>query len=301
VRPDDTVFLLGVDRTRAKWDVSLLGPNVYQLQGQTAGHALLGLLNQRHGGLVVAGSAIPDLTLAETIRRIRAKPETRAVSILAVTSQDANELPGANVVLPPTMGAATLEAWIAKLKAVPPRVKLYAEVRGDTIDRRPFRGVSRNISATGMRVVSADQVDEGHDLDLWLDLPGSNGLEVLGRVVRHENGTPGVEGSYGIEFLYVPTQTQQAISRVLAGDGAPVRILRGRTWICELLHPSPRGRHWEVEVRRAKGPEQPRERFLTVSGSGPDEALDKARDVARAWMLASGSPSEDTPPPSSSS
>jgi hypothetical protein len=296
---DDTVFLLGVDSNNVNWDLTLLGANVYPLQGRRTGHALLGLLSQCRGALVIAGPAIPDMSLAETVRRIRVNPETRHASIVAWSSLPVAELPGANVVLPPTTDTLTLERWIAKLRAVPPRAKLFVDVRGDTVDREPFQGVSRNISATGMRVVSDQAVEEGKDLELSLDLPRAAGASVLGRVVRQETGTGAVANrGYGIEFLYVPPATQEAISRIIAGHDLPARILRGKSWICELLHPTPRGPHWEVEVRRARGAELARERFITVAGATPADALDRARDVTRAWMRDSG-PAEDVTPSSS--
>src|SRR5438045_1413461 len=123
-------FVLGIDPARLRPVLPLLGPDVCFLQGRTAGHNLLEQLDHQHGGIVVLGPSIPDLTLAETIKRIREKPETRRVSVLALSSREAAELPGANVVLPANADVAELAAWISKLSSVPPRVAIHARVSG---------------------------------------------------------------------------------------------------------------------------------------------------------------------------
>jgi CheY-like chemotaxis protein len=287
-------FVLGVDPARLRPVLPLLGRDVAFFQGRTAGHNLLEQLDQRAGGLVVLGPSIPDLTLAETIKRIRQKPETRHVSILALSSRELSELPGANVVLPAKIDVATLAAWISKLSSVPPRVPLHAKVSGRTSEHGArFCGVSQDISLAGMRVVCDDELPFGENLDLWLELASAPSAIALGRVVRRDPEAPRSHG-YGVEFLYVPPATQEAIERIVEGTDAPVHVLRGRTWICEILRPLPQGDEWEVEVLRARTPEQARERFLSVSGATAEEALEKAREVARAWMQAVGADNVST-------
>ena len=278
-------FVVGIDPARLRPVLPLLGPDVSFVQGRTAGHSLLEQLDHRNGGLVLLGPSIPDLTLAETIKRIRQKAETRHVSLLALSSREAAELPGANVVLPVNADVATLAGWITKLADVPPRVALHARVCGRSAERGArFEGVSQDISLAGLRVVSEDELPFGEDLDLWLELGAAPAAIALGRVVRRDPAAARAHG-YGVEFLYVPPATQSAIERLVEGSDVPVHVLRGRAWICEILRPVAHADEWQVEVRRARSADLPRERFLRVSGESADEAMDKARDVARAWIL----------------
>jgi hypothetical protein len=274
-------FVLGVDPARLRPVLPLLGPDVCFLQGDAAGHALLRRLDHSMGGLVVVGPNVHDLTLAETIKRIRARPETRQVSILALSSREASDLPGANIVLPLATDVATLSAWINKLSRVPPRVKVQARVSGRAAGGTVFHGVSQDISLAGMRLVTADAVPAATDLDLWIELLSGQTLVALGRVIRAEIG------AYGIEFLCLPPDTQELIDQLVDGAETPLHIVRSPSWICEILRPTVHGEQWQSEVRRARTAGDARERFLTVVGGSAEEAVEKAREVARAWIVAS--------------
>jgi hypothetical protein len=286
-------FVLGIDPARLRPVLPLLGPDVSFIQGRTAGHDLLQQLDHRCGGLVLLGPSIPDLTLAETIKRIRQHENTKHVSVLALSSRQAAELPGANVVLAANADVTALASWIAKLSAVPPRVSVHARVRGRSAERGArFEGVSRDISVAGLRVISEDELPFGEDLDLWLELASAPSAVALGRVVRRHPAESSAHG-YGLEFLYVPPATEAAIARLVEGSDVPVHVLRGRSWICEILRPRACDDEWQVEVRRARSADEPRERFLNVSGPSADEALEKAREVARAWILTTSSDAAD--------
>jgi hypothetical protein len=283
-----TVLLAGLDPARLPWELSRLGPCFDILQGRAAAHAVLDRLRSDVTRVAVLGQWLPDLTLEETIRRIRIDSELRSASIVAITADGEQRVPGANVVLPLSADGSTIERWVGKLRAVAPRVKISAQVRGRTVDQKqPFFGFMRNISASGMRVFSPDEVADGDELDLWLELAADDPAPVLARVVRREPGIAPLKHAYGMEFVYLPPATEDVVARTIAG-GRPNRrtvdTLQAAAWTYEIISPVRRGERWEAEVWRS-GPTERGERFLTVAGATSRDALREAREVLVSWAL----------------
>jgi hypothetical protein len=288
-RGSGSVLLAGLDTGRLPWELSRLGPSFDILQGRAAAHALLDRLRSDvSASLAVLGQWLPDLTLAETIRRIRTDPELRHVSVIAITRDTESRVAGANVVLPLSADGSTIERWVSKLRSVPPRVKLSAQVRGRTVaHKEPFFGFVRNISTAGMRVFSPDEVSTGAELDVWLELASSDPFPALARVVRSDVGPMPLPHAYGIEFVYLPQSTEDAVWRAIEG-GRPNRptvdTLQAAAWTYDVINPVRRGERWEAEVWRS-GPEQRGERFFSVAGASSRDALREAREVLLAWAL----------------
>jgi CheY-like chemotaxis protein len=257
--------------------------------------------------LVVLGPRLPDLDLPEAIRRIRASALARHVSILILLpSGEPPELDGevaaagANAVMRRPLDQAQLEAWIAKLIAVPRRVETRVPVQGRVVgtprnrEDAHFYGLSRNLSVTGMLLASPVRLVEGPDLELEFDLPGAAPrLQALGRVVRQagEVGWPYI--GYGVEFLYLPALSFDAIVDLVARGGLPHLPLlpddahgihstvRREAWVYEILEPVRRDETWHAEIRRApRDAWRPGESgpFYVVEGSSPEKALREARD-----------------------
>jgi CheY-like chemotaxis protein len=253
--------------------------------------------------LVVLGPRLPDLELDETIRRIRASPLTRHVSILALLpAGEPAELDGAaieagaNAAMRRPLEQVRLEAWMAKLLAVPRRVEARVPVQGHVVGTPRaeasghFYGLTRNLSINGMLLASPVRL-EHPDIELEVGLPeGRPTLHALGRVVReaHEIGWPYL--GYGVEFLFIPEQSVLTIASFIErailefpqrGAASPIHsTLRRDFWVYEILKPvqSPDG--WQAEIRRS-----PRETwrpgesgpFYVVLGHSPEDALAEAR------------------------
>jgi hypothetical protein len=283
-----TVLMAGLDPGRLSWELCRLGPSFDVLQGRAAAHALLDRVLRQSAAVVVLGQWLPDLTLEETIRRLRSDAKTRRVSVIAITAQGDARIPGANVVLPLSADGNTIEGWVSKLRAVAPRAKLSAQVRGRTVTKKqPFFGFIRNISTAGMRVFSPDEIANGAELDLWLEFPTGEPAPALARVVRTEVGIPPLRHAYGMEFVYLPQVTEDAVSRVIEGarpNRPTVDTLRTAMWTYDVIVPIRRGERWEAEVWRS-GPTNRGERFLTVAAPTSRDALREAREVLLAWAL----------------
>jgi hypothetical protein len=214
-----SIFAAGFDPARVSWNVQALGPDFCMLQGRAAGHALLAHLGRYRQSVALLGPFIPDFTVHEAVRRIRANPETRLRSVMALLPDAPEWLPGVNRVLPLATDTATLEQWVAKLSAVPPRARLSACVHGfTTADRRPFVGRTENLSLGGMRVLSPDRLAIGAELDVWLELSPEVSVPVLARVLRADLGLGPEQRGYGVEFLYTPPASEEAITKVVGDD-----------------------------------------------------------------------------------
>ena len=257
--------------------------------------------------LVVLGPRIPDLSLADAIRRIRASPATRHVSILVlIPAADPDELEellaaaGANAVLRRPLDTAILERWLAKLMVVPRRVEARVPVQGQVVgSAHPFGtghfcGLTHNLSINGMLLASPVRLLDGPDLDLEFVIPGLElRLRVLARVVREAPEVAWPYVGYGVEFLFVPPESQEALSQLVGGAIVPAALvisderhgihctLRREDWIYEIREPVQRAVGWHVEIRRAPryawrpgvaGP------FFVVEGATGDKALRQARD-----------------------
>ncbi|HET8644453.1 MAG TPA: PilZ domain-containing protein, partial [Vicinamibacteria bacterium] len=254
----------------------------------------------------------PDLGLVETIRRIRSSPAIRQVSILALlTAEEPPELEaqvvqaGANAVMRRPLQREQLERWLAKLLVVARRVQMRIPVQGQVVGTRRgseavhFYGLTRNLSVNGMLLASPVRLPSSPDLDLEFMIPGlAPRLQALGRVVRE---APEVEWpylGYGVEFIFVPPDTQEALSVLVSEkvDGAltPGELthgihstLRREDWIYEILEPVRYDSVWHAEIRRA-----PREQwrpgvggpFYVVEGNSREGVLQEARDFLARYV-----------------
>ena len=301
------ILVAGLDSRSLLLEAPVLLRDQAVVAERASARELLDGLAREGGRLVVLGPRLPDLTLPEAVRRIRSLPATRRVSILALLPADQpprSELEivdaGANAVLRRPLDRVLLEHWISKLLHVPRRVEARVPVHGQVVGtpRSPttghFYGLSRNLSINGMLLASPVRLFDGPDLDLELQLPEPvTRVCALGRVVRDaiEVGWPYI--GYGVEFLFVPPDSQTALV-TLVGFRTPrltiaaieprVRIratVRLGAWIYEIVEPVAYEAGYLVEIRRG-----PREGwrpglsgpFYVVEGPSEEAALRAARE-----------------------
>jgi len=262
---------------------------------------LLAELTGQGAEMVVLGSRLPDLGVAETIRLIRGSEVSREVSVLVLFAADepresAEEAAraGANAVLRRPLDEGRLEDWLAKLLAVARRVEARVPVQGQVVGTPlsasgvHFFGLTRNLSSRGMLLASPVRLPESPDLELQFSLPETTALRALGRVVREAGEVPWPYLGYGVEFLFVPPDSQAAIDRLVHSGSAPFRdpshgihcTLRRDEWIYEILEPVRFGAGWQTEIRR--GPRRlwrpgASAAFYVVDGSSRDAVLERAR------------------------
>jgi CheY-like chemotaxis protein len=302
-----SVLVAGLDGRSLALEAPLLQRERHAILEVESGRALAEEIVRHEARLLVIGPRLPDVDLTEAIRRVRASALARHVSILALLPtgeprelESAATAAGANAVMRRPLDPAQLEAWVAKLVAVARRVETRVPVQGRVVgtprDREDahFYGLSRNLSVTGMLLASPVRLAEGPDVELVFDLPGgAPGLQALGRVVRQagEVGWPYI--GYGVEFLYLPALSFDAIVDLVSRGGLPVAAaapdaahgihstVRRAAWVYEIREPVRRDDTWQAEIRRA-----PREAwrpgeagpFYVVEGASPEKALREARE-----------------------
>lgn len=304
------VLFAGLDGRSLVLEAPLLKREGHVLEEAASARALINDLAKSRARLVVLGPRLPDLSLPETIRRIRASPLTRHVSILAlIPTGEAPSLDGeaaqagANAVLRRPFDKNRLDPWIAKLLAVPRRVDARVPVQGHVVGTPKtqvtghFFGLTRNLSVNGMLLASPVRLAGAPDVDLEMSLPTAGRLSALGRVVREAAEVSWPYLGYGIEFLYVPSESFETLLGLMAQEVALREVapsadgrlgihstIRRETWVYEILEPVVKSQVWQVEIRRGgreawrpgvAGP------FYVVEGESEDEALRHALDFVR--------------------
>jgi CheY-like chemotaxis protein len=302
-----SVLVAGLDGRSLLLEAPVLQRERHAVLEVASGRALVEEIVRNGARLVVLGSQLPDLDLPDAIGRVRASALARHVSILVLVASGASpsleaeaQAAGANAVLRRPLDPAQLEAWIAKLIAVARRVETRVPVQGRVVgtprnrDDAHFYGLSRNLSVTGMLLASPVRLAEGPDLELEFDLPGAvPGLQALGRVVRQAGEVAWPYIGYGVEFLYLPAMSFDAIVDLVSHGGLrPAAIppdathgihstVRREAWVYEILEPVRRDDTWHAEIRRAPREDwRPGEAgpFYVVEGASPEKALREARD-----------------------
>jgi CheY-like chemotaxis protein len=306
---EGAILAAGLDARELRLEVRFLQRDPGLLREALHAREVVEELARRPARLVVLGTRLPDLTLVETVERVRSGPTSAKVSILAVIP--ASEpigfegrvlAAGANAALRRPLDRFVLESWMAKLISVPERVQTRVPVHVQVVGtphsspNGHFYGLTRNLSVHGLLLASPVRI-EGEDLDLEIDLPEPEGrVRVLGRVTREapEVGWPYM--GYGIEFLFMPESGQRAIERMVERDNPPdaprspwapdaihSTVRRGE-WIYELTEPLRYEGGFLVEIRRApRGEWRPgaTSPFYVVQGMTAPVALDAARAFVR--------------------
>jgi len=302
------ILVAGLDARSLLLEVPLLVREGHAVESRPNARTLLLDIVRTSARLVALGPEIPDLTIGETVRRIRASALTRGVSVLvllpsstsAETEQEAREA-GANAVLRRPLDPVVVEGWAAKLLAVTHRVDARVPVQAQVVgsSRAPssphFLGVTRNVSANGMLLASPVRLDSGLDLDLEFVVPGIPArLRGLGRVVREAAEVAWPYVGYGVEFLFMPPESRAALVLVVSGLGPSPgpdvdpdashgihSTLRRDDWVYEIRRPVRHQSSWQAEIRRApRGAWRPGAAgpFFVVEGSSPESAVREARD-----------------------
>ena len=299
------ILVAGLDARSLLLEAPVLQRDQDLIVQEEWGRDLLPRLAQTRARLVVLGPRLPDLELTDAVRRIRSSPMTRRVSVLVLVPaadppgvEAAAIEAGANAALRRPLERGVLESWIAKLLAVPRRIETRIPVQGQVVGTpRPaalhFCGLTRNVSLNGMLLASPVKLGPSPDLDLEFSVSGvAHRLRALGRVVREapEVGWPYL--GYGVEFLFMPPESQEVVG-ALVGRRLPLfpskqqlslgihSTVRREEWVYEILEPVPRDTGWQAEIRRATragwrpgiaGP------FFVVEAGSPEGALRAARD-----------------------
>ena len=299
------VLLAGLDGRSLLLEAPLLQRGGHPIDEQPTARGLLAALAQAGSRLVVLGPRLPDMALGELVGRIRSSPELRTVSILVVmpageseAAEAAAQAAGANAVLRRPLQQQRVEACMAKLLSVPRRVEARVPVQGQVIGKPKasggsgFSGLSRNISVNGMLLASPTPLPGQPEVEIEFTLPNQSGLlRALGRVVREARDIAWPYRGYGVEFLFTPPLSLEAIaglvleacSRRRRADEEPAvhATLRREAWVYQILEPTQDATGWQSEIRRGpaeawhpgrSGP------FYVVDGQSREEALARARD-----------------------
>jgi CheY-like chemotaxis protein len=304
-----SLLVAGLDVRSLLLEAPVLQRERHVVQGRTYARDLLREIGPVGARLVVLGTDLPDLSLVDTLHRIRNSSATREVSVLVILPagspadlEDEAVRAGANAVLRRPLERVILEATLAKLLAVPRRVVARVPVSGQVVGTSRaaggghFCGLTHNLSVNGMLLASPLRLSDEPNLDLEFVLPGVRArLRALGRVVREAPEVAWPFRGYGVEFLFVPEDSHATISLVVSGALRPALLgldlpdqkhgihstVCREEWVYEIREPVQGEQGWEAEIRRA-----PRDNwrpggagpFFVVAAASPEVALREARE-----------------------
>ncbi len=295
------VLAAGLDGRSLMLESPVLRRTGHVVREQPSARALIDAVAASGARLVVVGSRLPDMSLVDFLHRLRGTATTRHVSVLAlITDTDPKDTErlvttaGANAVLRRPLDPVRLDLWMAKLLSVPRRVEARIPVLGQVVgtprgsaSAGHFFGLSRNLSINGMLLASPTPLADRPEVELEFNLPeGGTLMRALGRVVRDASEVGWPYLGYGVEFLFVPPDSLEAIARLVTGRRLDAQrfatihsTVRREAWVYEILEPSPHAEGWLSEIRRAPRDEWRPGRsgpFYVVEGHSREETLVEA-------------------------
>ena len=184
------------------------------------GEHVLEALRKEKPRLLVVGPDLPDITVAQLCRRVRADRELQRVSILFVASPVERERTeavlraGGNDVLYRPLDAAEFDRKVGALLAVPVRKELRVLIQLRVEGRQEgffFLGHTKNLSISGALLDTDHPLEIGTRTVVRFFLPG-HPREIVGNaeVVRLKPGSFG-QTLYGIHFLDLREEDRIAV------------------------------------------------------------------------------------------
>ena len=227
------LLVAGLDARSLLLEAPLLQRERHVVEERPSARDLMEDIPRTGARLVVLGPRLPDLGLPELSARIRAsRPRARSRSWRCcprTSRQDAETAAleaGANAVAAAAARPRDeLETWLAKLLIVPRRVEARIPVQGHVVGTprtgeavpllRPHPQPER---ATACCWPARCALPFTPDLDLEFNMPGVIArLQALGRVVREAGEVEWPYLGYGVEFLFVPPDSQEALAMLVSG------------------------------------------------------------------------------------
>jgi two-component system chemotaxis response regulator CheY len=177
--------------------------------------------------LILTDFDLPDMGGDVLCSRIRQEQTLRKVSIIVLCRDVPEEFArakscGANVRLLKPIKPELLEDCVGKLLDVPARQQCRVLVRAQLFGKQGMTtlfGTSRNISVSGLLIVSDDLLAVGERISCMFFLPGRRQITAVGEVVRTIRQSR-IMHQYGIKFISLYPQVQTEIENFVASAQA---------------------------------------------------------------------------------
>jgi CheY-like chemotaxis protein len=176
--------------------------------------------------LILLDYYMPDRRGDDVCRELRSVNETRNIPIIIVSTSSKKEdidccfEAGCNDYLTKPIQPEAVLARSAQILEIPFRLHRRMPVNFRLEGEAPpltFTGFSRNLSRGGIMVEMDQTLEIGQSLKLWLPILESNKLaEVKGEVVRFEDDKIHRKTIYGVKFIGMAPELEQALDEYLA-------------------------------------------------------------------------------------
>ena len=213
------ILLVNASRYFFEEGKNLLNRKEFQVFMAPSARRALEIHREEKVNLIVTDIDLQDMGGELLCARIRDDIESRTVSLILIFNDNPTEIARskishANVCLKKPFTARSLLDQVEKLLTISTRrgyrVLLRAKIKG-SVDNGVFFCTSQNISISGMLIETERQLAVGDLINCSFFLPGAAQVACDGEIVRLDSSAGNGSLLYGVRFLNLSLEHQQAI------------------------------------------------------------------------------------------
>jgi len=190
-----------------------------------SGREAIKLVQEKMPDLVLLDYYMPDMRGDKVIQALKADAKTKQIPIIIVSTSAKNEdikacyEAGCADYITKPIQPDTVLARVASLLDISHRIHRRLPVNFRIEGEAPpltFTGFSRNLSQGGISIEAEQIIENGTRLRLWIPiLPKNSMIELCGEVVRSELDKMHAKYLYGVKFIDVSREAQDALIEYL--------------------------------------------------------------------------------------
>lgn len=184
----------------------------------SSGDEALKILSSEKIDLLIVDEKLSDKNPLEFFNEIRSNEKLKNLSILYLSSSDEKPA-GVNIVLKKPIQSLSFNEACKKLLNVEvrreTRLLVYVQVQGFS-QSNFFLCNSRNLSASGILILTSKYLKVGEQVQLQITLPREREkVKAFARVVREAKEVPTKLNAYGLEFTEISQKDRERIKRFI--------------------------------------------------------------------------------------
>lgn len=184
----------------------------------SSGDEALKILSSEKIDLLIVDEKLSDKNPLEFFNEIRSNEKLKNLSILYLSSSDEKPA-GVNIVLKKPIQSLSFNEACKKLLNVEARretrLLVYVQVQGFS-QSNFFLCNSRNLSASGILILTSKYLKVGEQVQLQITLPREREkVKAFARVVREAKEVPTKLNAYGLEFTEISQKDRERIKRFI--------------------------------------------------------------------------------------
>lgn len=184
-----------------------------------SGNEALNILENNKIDLLIMDDKIPDYEIGEFVTEVRKNPKNKEISIILLSSSDSETPKGINAVQTKPIVRASFNETCKKLLQVEARkdmrLLVYVQVQG-FVHSNFFLCNSRNLSASGILILTTKNLKKGDGVQLQITLPREKEkVKAYARVVREAKEVSTQLNAYGLQFIEISERDRERIRKFI--------------------------------------------------------------------------------------